>query len=157
MFFFFIFHRFNFFIYVATPLISILFQKVVLVHAMCQFLSDWFLAWFLCCDEVLYIKRWFFAHYFSWKIPLKLANLFAATNGTTSPSRHFGSSFGHRADYEPVGGGSSEAATNGARYSNTTGNHGSNEMYDIPVGTCNPDLAIDELFLMRPLSAYNYY
>jgi hypothetical protein len=44
VFFFFIFHRFNFFIYVATPLISILFQKVVLVHAMCQFLSDWFLA-----------------------------------------------------------------------------------------------------------------
>ena len=72
---------------------------------------------------------------------------FLATNGTSSPSRHFGSSFGShsRADYEPVGpsAGNRETGngqTNGARYSNTPGGNppppaGSNEMYDIPVGT----------------------
>ena len=69
---------------------------------------------------------------------------FSATNGTSSPSRHFGSSFGsHRADYEPVGpgGGPTPAAAsngNGTRYppNTTTGANqgGSNEMYDIPVG-----------------------
>ena len=69
---------------------------------------------------------------------------FSATNGTSSPSRHFGSSFGsHRADYEPVGpGGPTSAAAaasngNGTRYPNTTtgaNQGGSNEMYDIPVG-----------------------
>ena len=70
---------------------------------------------------------------------------FSATNGTSSPSRHFGSSFGsHRADYEPVGPGggpTSAAASNGngnTRYNpnTTTGANqgGSNELYDIPVG-----------------------
>merc|ERR1711881_804653 len=63
-----------------------------------------------------------------------------ATNGTTSPTCHFGSSFGShsRADYEPVGpssaAGTAVPPTNGGRYSNATGaNQGSNEMYDIPV------------------------
>ena len=65
---------------------------------------------------------------------------FSATNGTSSPSRHFGSSFGShsRADYEPVGALPIKGTTNGASYTNTTGNGngaGSNEMYDIPVGT----------------------
>ena len=81
------------------------------------------------------------------KFPLKKKQKsFSATNGNSSPSRHFGSSFGShsRADYEPVGALQSEKGagqTNGARYTNTTG--GSNEMYDIPVGTfLDPILAI---------------
>merc|ERR1712179_138308 len=47
-----------------------------------------------------------------------------ATNGTSSPSRHFGSSFGShsRADYEPVGALPIKGTTNGASYTNTTGN-----------------------------------
>ena len=67
---------------------------------------------------------------------------FSATNGTSSPSRHFGSSFGsHRADYEPVGpgGGPTPAAAsngNGTRYppNTTTGANQGGEMYDVPVG-----------------------
>ena len=59
----------------------------------------------------------------------------SATNGTSSPSRHFGSSFGHK-DYEPVGPSNSNPvnSSNGARYSNTTGANGAGEMYDVPVG-----------------------
>jgi len=93
-----------------------------------------------------------------------------ATNGTSSPSRHFGSSFGShsRADYEPVGptstgppGGPPERPTsrgphtNGARYSNATGaNSGSNEMYDIPIGATTDNLPPGTLYRVK--ASYKY-
>lgn len=85
-----------------------------------------------------------------------------ATNGTSSPSRHFGSSFGsHRADYEPVGpGGPTSAAAsngNGTRYPNTTtgtNQGGSNEMYDIPVGATTENLPPGVLYLVK--ASYKY-
>jgi len=83
-----------------------------------------------------------------------------ATNGTSSPSRHFGSSFGsHRADYEPVvvPGGGGGVATNGTnRYSNSTGANqgGSNEMYDIPVGATTDNLPPGVLYKVK--ASYKY-
>merc|ERR1719219_3399984 len=79
-----------------------------------------------------------------------------ATNGTSSPSRHFGSSFGShsRADYEPVGPSSAAAAaapTNGARYTN---NQGSNEMYDIPVGATTDNLPPGVMYRVK--ASYKY-
>jgi len=77
------------------------------------------------------------------------------TNGTSSPSRHFGSSFGsHRADYEPVGPGG--AASNGTRYSNSTGANqgGSNEMYDIPVGATTDNLPPGVMYRVK--ASYKY-
>jgi len=80
-----------------------------------------------------------------------------ATNGTSSPSRHFGSSFGShsRADnYEPV---APRGQTNGASYTNTTGNNqpaGSNEMYDIPVGASTADLPPGVLYRVK--ASYKY-
>merc|ERR1719219_1750950 len=83
-----------------------------------------------------------------------------ATNGTSSPSRHFGSSFGShsRADYEPVGAlHSNKGQTNGASYTNTTGSNqpaGSNEMYDIPVGATTTDLPPGVLYRVK--ASYKY-
>jgi len=82
------------------------------------------------------------------------------TNGTSSPSRHFGSSFGShsRADYEPVGAlHSNKGQTNGASYTNTTGSNqpaGSNEMYDIPVGASTTDLPPGVLYRVK--ASYKY-
>lgn len=82
-----------------------------------------------------------------------------ATNGTSSPSRHFGSSFGShsRADYEPVGALPIKGTTNGASYTNTTGNGngaGSNEMYDIPVGATTANLPPGVLYQVK--ASYKY-
>merc|ERR1711997_596177 len=83
-----------------------------------------------------------------------------ATNGNSSPSRHFGSSFGShsRADYEPVGAlHSNKGQTNGASYTNTTGSNqpaGSNEMYDIPVGASTTDLPPGVLYRVK--ASYKY-
>jgi len=83
-----------------------------------------------------------------------------ATNGTSSPSRHFGSSFGsHRADYEPVvvpGGGGGVASNGTNRYSNSTGANqgGSNEMYDIPVGATTDNLPPGVLYKVK--ASYKY-
>jgi len=81
------------------------------------------------------------------------------TNGTSSPSRHFGSSFGShsRADYEPVGALQTDKGngqTNGARYNNTTGGNQSNEMYDIPVGATTTDLPPGVLYRVK--ASYKY-
>jgi len=85
-----------------------------------------------------------------------------ATNGTSSPSRHFGSSFGsHRADYEPVGpgGGPTPAAAsngNGTRYppNTTTGANQGGEMYDVPVGATTENLPPGVLYLVK--ASYKY-
>lgn len=84
-----------------------------------------------------------------------------ATNGTSSPSRHFGSSFGsHRADYEPVAvpipGGPNAAPNGNNRYSNSTGANqgGSNEMYDIPVGATTDNLPPGVLYRVK--ASYKY-
>jgi len=86
-----------------------------------------------------------------------------ATNGTSSPSRHFGSSFGsHRADYEPVGPGggpTSAAASNGngnTRYNpnTTTGANQGGEMYDVPVGATTENLPPGVLYLVK--ASYKY-
>jgi amphiphysin len=86
-----------------------------------------------------------------------------ATNGTSSPSRHFGSSFGsHRADYEPVGPGggpTSAAVSNGngnTRYNpnTTTGANQGGEMYDVPVGATTENLPPGVLYLVK--ASYKY-
>merc|ERR1719323_2949691 len=78
-----------------------------------------------------------------------------ATNGTSSPSRHFGSSFGHK-DYEPVGPSNSNAvnSSNGARYSNTTGANGAGEMYDVPVGATTDNLPPGVMYRVK--ASYKY-
>lgn len=78
-----------------------------------------------------------------------------ATNGTSSPSRHFGSSFGHK-DYEPVGPSNSNPvnSSNGARYSNTTGANGAGEMYDVPVGATTENLPPGVLYRVK--ASYKY-
>jgi len=84
-----------------------------------------------------------------------------ATNGTSSPSRHFGSSFGSHSNYEPVGHSTSAGPppqqTNGARsYTNNSGNNqaGSNEMYDIPVGATTENLPPGVMYRVK--ASYKY-